>query len=127
MFFCISKKNQYNKKKPLLWFVLKHFIFKTLQMALDNLEQQQSGDIISTQETQDLLTQLETKNPELSQFAKKIQQNIKQKNFPDQNSELVASISVLSKIKDKSQLQLAQQIMLKTQIKPSLFASETNK
>ena len=92
-------------------------------METNNLEQ--AADIISAQQTQDLLARLETQKPELSQFAKNMQDNLKTKNFPDQNSELVASISVLSEIKDKSQLQLAQQIMLKTQVKPSLFASET--
>ena len=79
---------------------------------MENIEQQQSNDIISAQQTQDLLTQLETQKPELWAFAKNMQANLKAKNFPDQNSELVASISVLSKIKDKSQLQLAEQISL---------------
>ena len=91
---------------------------------MENLEQQQTSDIISAQQTQDLLKQLETQKPELSQFANKFQDNLKAKNFPDQNSELVAAISILSEIEDKSQLQLAQQILTKTNIKPSLFASE---
>jgi hypothetical protein len=92
---------------------------------MEKLGQQQSNDIISTQQTQDLLKQMETTNPELSQFANKFQDNLKTKKNPDQNSELVAAISVLSKIEDKSQLQLAQQILTKTNIKPSFFASKT--
>ncbi len=94
-------------------------------MSLDNIQQQQSNELISPQQTQDLLNQLNATKPELGAFAKQLQENLKTKNYPDQNSELVAAISVLSKIKDKSQLQLAQQILLKTNIAPSFLATNT--
>ncbi len=82
-------------------------------MALDNIEQQNSQEIISSQETQSLITKMETEKPDVADFAKKFQKSDKIKNKPDWNSELVASISVLSEIKNKSQFKLATQILEK--------------
>lgn len=83
-----------------------------------------SPNKVSDIQVSQMLASLQTQKPELSQFAKQFQDNLKTKNFPDQSSELVAAISVLSEISDQTQLQLAQQIILKTNIKPSLLAEK---
>ena len=87
----------------------------------NNLEQQQSQEIISSQEIGELLTQLNTpQNKDLKDFA----DNFSKKN-PDKNSELIASLSVLSEIKDPKQFKLATLILEKTNINPSILASES--
>ena len=56
-----------------------------MPQTIENKTIENSTDMISAQQTQDLLARLETPKPELSQFAEQMQDNLKTKNFPDKN------------------------------------------